>query len=304
MRLTATVSDISRGSLHDGPGVRTVVYFKGCPLSCLWCHNPETIAPTKTLMYLETKCIGCQRCLSLCSSHTVSDTVHSVCFETCRACGACADACPSGALRLVGEEITVSELLFRVMKDKPYYDTSGGGVTLSGGECLLQSEFCEAFLRECKEKGIHTAIETALFVPYERVERVLPYTDLVFADLKLATPSRHRAYTGCDNARILENLVRLSHTDKHLIVRIPVIASVNDTKEEQSAIADVLLTLGDAVREVELLKYNPLAAGKYRAVGRAYTAFASEPQTNAEMERLCNALSDAIGARYPVTFVK
>ena len=304
MRLTATISDISRCSVHDGPGVRTVVYFKGCPLSCLWCHNPEAIGKGLTLMHLENKCIDCGRCLSLCPSHTVKDGVHTVDFESCRALGKCADACPSGALRLVGEEITVPALLARVMKDKPYYDTSGGGVTLSGGECLLQAEFCEAFLRACKENGIHIAIESALYVPYGSIERVLPHTDLIYADLKLATPQRHLTYTGRDNARILENLTRLSHTEKSVIVRIPLIPSVNDTEEEQSALASVLLSLGEAVREVELLRYNPFAEGKYRAVGRNYTAFAPEGQTDAEMESFCKRLTEKIGARYPVTFTR
>ena len=168
----------------------------------------------------------------------------------------------------------------------------------------MQAEFCEAFLRACKENGIHTAIESALDVPCASIERVLPYTDLIFADLKLASAERHLTYTGRDNARILENLTRLSRTQKSLIVRIPLIPSVNDTEEEQSAIASVLLSLGDAVREVELLRYNPLAEGKYRAIGKNYTAFASEGQTDAEMERFRADLSRRIDARFPIVFAK
>ncbi len=304
MYLTGVLSDISRCSVHDGPGVRTVVYFKGCALRCAWCHNPETLSHRPTLMHLETKCIGCQRCVELCSVHAAIDGIHTISHELCRGCGACAEACPSGALTLIGETVGVDELLGRILKDKPYYDTSGGGVTLSGGECLLQAEFCEAILRECRARGIHTAIESALFVPYESIASVLPHTDLFFADLKLASSERHLAYTGQDNRRILENLVRLSHTDVHLVVRIPIIPSVNDTPREQRAIAEVLMTLGEAVREVELLKYNPLAEGKYRAVGVSYSAFAEQSQTDAQMQRLCDKLSCAIGARYPITWRK
>lgn len=302
MHLTAELSDISRCSVHDGPGVRTVVYFKGCALRCAWCHNPETLSHRPTLMHLQTKCIGCQRCVELCPVHAAKDGIHTISHELCRGCGACADACPSGALHLVGETVTVEELLGRILKDKHYYDASGGGVTLSGGECLLQAEFCEMLLRECRAHGIHTAIESALHVTYESIERVLPYADLFFADLKLATPERHHDYTGQSNARILENLLRLSHTDAHLVVRIPIIPSVNDTPREQRAIAEVLMTLGEAVREVELLKYNPLAEGKYRAVGASYTSFSREGQTDEQMETLRDTLSRAIGARFPVTF--
>ena len=304
MHLTAAISDISRGSIHDGPGVRTVVYFRGCSLRCRWCHNPETVSQRATLMYLKTKCIGCARCVESCSVHSVRDGVHTIHRELCRGCGACANACPTGALRLACETVAVADLIERILKDKPYYDASGGGVTLSGGECLLQADFCETFLRECRAREIHTAIETALYVPYENVERVLSQTDLFFADLKLGTPERHRAYTGQTNERIVENLVRLSHENTRLIVRIPVIPSVNDTEEELSAIAEILASLGDAVCEVELLKYNPLAEGKYRAVDSLYTPFAKEPQTDTQMGRIADTLSSAIGSRYPVTWRK
>ena len=161
--LSGVITDISRCSLHDGPGVRTVVYFKGCALRCKWCHNPETLTVEKDMMFLNTKCIKCGRCLEVCPQcHSVVDDEVQIDRSSCKHCGKCVDSCPAGALQMVGREVTVEELMTELRKDRHYYEMSGGGVTLSGGECLLQSEFAAALLEKCKEEGIHTTIETAL----------------------------------------------------------------------------------------------------------------------------------------------
>lgn len=268
------ITDISRGSLHDGPGVRTVIYFKGCGLRCKWCHNPETLSGEKELMFHKSKCIRCGRCAQL---------------------GKSADVCPSGALHLVGREVTVEELWDEVKKDIHFYQQSGGGVTLSGGECLLQSRFAVGFLNKCKAEGIHTAIETALFVSWENIAPVLPYTDLIYADLKIADSDRHRQYTGQSNERILENLSRLADTAERVIVRIPLIPGVNDTREEVEKLGRIISGLGSGVKMVEVLKYNYLAESKYEGLGMEWMDFGRETQSEERLSCIRGQLEKLTG---------
>ena len=294
--LSGVITDISRCSLHDGPGVRTVVYFKGCALRCKWCHNPETLTVEKDMMFLNTKCIKCGRCLEVCPQcHSVVDDEVQIDRSSCKHCGKCVDSCPAGALQMVGREVTVEELMTELRKDRHYYEMSGGGVTLSGGECLLQSEFAAALLEKCKEEGIHTTIETALFVPWEKVERVLPCVDLVYADLKIAEGAKHKEYTGQSNERILSNLKNLSEAGKEVIVRIPLIPGVNDTSEELEKLGNVIKTLGGGVRAVEVLKYNYLAESKYQSIGLTWANFGKETQSDETLERIRQQLKEITG---------
>lgn len=291
MSVSAPITNISKCSVHDGPGVRTVVYFKGCPLRCAWCHNPETFSASAQVLYASSKCIHCGECVAVCPAHhTVVGNDMVFQREGCTLCGNCVKACPSLALSLCGEKMTVDDLFAKIMKDRHYYSASGGGVTFSGGECLLHSHFVAQIAEKCKAERIHTAVESAFFVPWENVERVLPFIDLFFADLKIADPQKHRKFTGQDNRLIIDNITGLSEAHPNIILRIPVIPGVNDSCEDIDGFADIIRTFGKGVREIELLRYNNLAESKYESAGEAYVKFADDPQTDAEMQKLCAAL--------------
>lgn len=214
------IFDIKRTSTADGPGVRTVVFFKGCPLDCFWCHNPEGKQPQAQMAYFRDKCVFCGTCRTICTQ-----------TDACVACGACAERCPTEARRLYGTPYTVDALAQILLADRAYYDATGGGVTFSGGECMLYPEFLAEVARVCRESGVHVAIDTAGCVPYEHFEAVLPYTDLFLYDVKCLDPALHKRGTGVDNALILENLERLMCAGTEIIVRTPVIPDFNEGEE-------------------------------------------------------------------------
>lgn len=296
MCLTAPITNISRGSLHDGPGIRTVVYFKGCGLRCKWCHNPETLSLKKQILYRQTMCIHCGKCVKLCPEHhKISGNEMIFLQKGCVGCGKCSEACPSGALELCGSEKTIADVFAEVKKDLHYYQTSSGGVTFSGGECLLHADFVAELAQKCKKNQINTAVESAFFVPYDNVKKVLPYIDLFFADLKLPNAKKHREFTGQSNETVIENITRLSAEHRNIILRIPVIPGVNDSYEDMCGFAGIIKTFDSGIRKIELLKYNNLSENKYIASGRKYTKFAEETQTNAEMSRLCGYLAEKCG---------
>lgn len=258
--MTATVFDIQRCSYVDGPGIRTTVFFKGCNLRCRWCHNPESQSSERELLFYRNSCIGCGKCREVCPHH----------LNFCDLCGKCARVCPADARQICGKEMTVDEIFSIVEKDKTYYDRSGGGVTASGGECMLQIDFLTGFLKKCKGAGISTAVDTAGDVPFSYFEKVLPYTDLFLYDVKAVTPALHAEGIGVPNARILDNLKRLSERAE-IIVRVPVIGGFNDTEEEIGKIADFLKTIH--IRSVECLPYHNLGEHKYEALGRRHETF-------------------------------
>jgi glycyl-radical enzyme activating protein len=266
--LQGIVTDIQRFSIHDGDGIRTTVFLKGCQMRCFWCHNPETISPQQELQVNPDACIGCLACITYCPYGALSqkDGNPQYSRERCRACGACAVACYAHARVLVGKSMSVDEVVSEVMQDKDFYDRSGGGVTLSGGEPLLQMDFTKGILNKCKTKGVKTAIETNLSWPWDRIAEVLPYLDMIMMDVKLIDPVRHKEVTGTSNRQILDNLSRLANEKIPLIVRTPVIPGVNDTPEDIGAIADYLSDIPNLLY-YELLPYHPLGIGKNKSLG-------------------------------------
>lgn len=275
------VFSIVRTSLHDGPGIRTVIYFKGCTLHCAWCHNPEGIAAHPEILSYPDRCIGCERCVSVCPEHIRGGFRLPAC---CR-CGQCAQACPGEALVNCGERYTVNSLMKIIRKDKVYYDRSGGGVTFSGGECLMQSEFVADLAKACRDEGIHTACETALHVSQTSVSALIEHINLFYVDLKHMDPEVHKRWTGADNRRILENIRFLAKEHPNVIVRIPLIPGVNDDTENLSASARFIAECGRGIQALELLRYNELASSKYASVGYNDAQFAGwKPQSDTEME--------------------
>lgn len=264
------ITHIQRFSVHDGPGIRTTVFLKGCQMGCPWCHNPESRNPHPEIQAFADRCIGCRYCVGQCEQggHEFVGQQHVFHRERCIACGRCAQSCYARAMVLVGQTRTAQEVVDEVLADREFYESSGGGVTISGGEPLAQSRFTYAILKLCKQAGIRTAIETNLAWPWSIVESLADVTDLFMVDIKVMDDGQHRELTGVSNRPILENLRRLDRQGKPSIVRTPLIAGLNDGPEQIESIADWLAELS-AVRQYELLPYHPLGTGKYEALGLA-----------------------------------
>lgn len=263
------ISNIQRFSIHDGAGIRTLVFFKGCHLRCLWCSNPETQSLGREIKFAANLCLGCGRCVEVCPTGAASVGDRIIAIETCIGCGKCVQVCPGGARKMVGQEMTVDEVMSEVVKDMPFYRRSGGGVTLTGGEPLVQLNFALAILKECQKKGIDTAIETCGAVPWERIERILPYLDLVLFDIKQMDSQAHKNQTGHDNRLILKNAAKISASGARLIIRVPVVPGLTDSVKNIQRIVDFANTL-EGVEEVHLLPFHRLGESKYKQLGKAY----------------------------------
>ncbi|WED24855.1 glycyl-radical enzyme activating protein [Vibrio sp. JC009] len=278
-----TVLNIQRFTLHDGPGIRTEFFLKGCPLRCDWCGNPESFNQHIEVGVYQNKCISsekCGSCIDVCpypgilifpESGTEGHKLAEIDRNECTDCLACADECPSEAIKQWGKIMSVEECMKAIMQDKGFYDRSGGGVTVSGGEPLLQSDFVLELFQACKQAGIHTCLESSFFSNWNRIEKLLPYTDLIISDIKLMDSELHKKYTGVDNHKILKNLKQLSATGKEIILRIPVIPTINDNPENIKATADFIQNeMSGNVRTLQLLSFMRLGEEKYESLGIPY----------------------------------
>jgi len=266
--MNGTIFDIQRFSVDDGPGIRTVVFLKGCSMRCAWCHNPEGLQTFPEIMFYPQKCIGCGKCFEVCPNncHTGDAGERLFLRERCERCGECAKVCFSGALEVTGRSMTVCEVIGEVKKDDAYYQNSGGGVTFSGGEPLLQAEFLWELLIECKKAGLHCAVETAGNVPWAAFEKILPYVGLFLFDIKIIDEALHKKMTGTGNKLIIENLKKLAGEDTEIWVRTPEITGVSDTPEEKQKLANLFAEL-KAVKKHVYLPYHSLGESKYKSLG-------------------------------------
>lgn len=280
---TTLICDIKRFAVHDGDGIRTTVFFKGCPLKCVWCHNPESIGFEPQLAYYRDKCIGCGECVSVCPSgaHTITGNRHHFLRDLCVSCGNCENACLGEALKFYGREMSVEALLPLLLEDRDFYETSGGGVTLSGGECLCQADFCAELLKQLKAKGIHTAVDTCGFVPRENIDLVLPYTDQFLYDIKAMDESVHIRCSGRSNRRILENLRYIDSMGKQIEIRIPFVPEYN--AGEIGSIREFLKGF-QHIAGVKVLPYHNYAGSKYAALDMPNTLPAVLPTAEALQE--------------------
>ena len=269
--MTGTVFNIQKFSINDGPGIRTTVFLKGCPLSCLWCHNPESKLARREIMYDAKKCIGCARCATVCKNgaHSFDGGMHVYLRADCTACGECCDECVAEAVSAVGEEKTAEAVLQEVMKDKMFYDTSGGGLTISGGEPMMQFDFTYELLRLAKENGLHTCIESCGYSKRENYEKILPLVDIFLFDYKETSPERHKEYTGVSNELILDNLKFIDQMGGKTVLRCPIIPTLNDRDDHFLGIAKTANSLKNII-EINVEPYHPLGSGKSVMLGKDY----------------------------------
>ena len=300
---TGRILNLQRLSTEDGPGIRTTVFFKGCPLHCAWCHNPESISIQPQTQWFAVRCIGCRTCVETCPNGCLSMTPDGLHIDLarCEACGNCVEACPTGARELLGRNMTVEQALAELLKDHAYYEKSGGGVTLSGGEPTFQPDFAEALLRGLKEQGISTALDTCGLCTRDTLERLLPYTDLVLFDLKVFDPVAHRQLTGASNRQILENLdyLREALPGRYpaiaLWIRTPLIPGATDTDANLTAIGRYLAgCLDGTLARWELCAFNNLCRDQYTRLGLQW-AYAGTPLMTPTELAHCENVAKASG---------
>ncbi len=278
MELKARIFDIQRYAVHDGPGIRTSVFFKGCSNRCAWCHNPESLAHARQIQYYPARCISCTACVPVCprNAHAQGPSSHVFLRKRCDGCGKCAQVCHAHALVLCGEDTTVDDVMGIVRQDRAYYARSGGGLTVSGGEPALQADFCAELLQRAKAEGIGTCVETAGNVPYENLRKLIPHTDLFLYDVKAFSELVYHQYVHGNRQQAMSNLERLTKEGVPIIVRTVVVCGANDQATELEAIARWLAALG-GIRHYTLLPYHPLGRVKYDALDEPFRGEFSSP---------------------------
>lgn len=299
--LKGTVFNIQRMSLHDGSGIRTVVFLKGCNNRCFWCHNPESWDRGQEIQFFPERCIGCGQCLTACPNglHKIDADTKKHIFdrESCKHCGLCAANCPSGCLVFTGKDYSADEIIPLLLRDKPFYDRSNGGVTISGGEPLIQLGFVKSLLRKLKEISINTAIESAFNVRWESIEDIRQYTDFFLVDLKTADDDKHRSVTGSSNKQIIENIIALDKTGSKYCIRIPVIPGVNDDVSSMEGIYNVLKHLSN-ISYVELMPYHTMGIGKLASLSLSQSQLVGlKPPAKEQLALLAATFTD-ISVRY------
>ncbi len=301
---SGNVFNIQRFSIHDGPGIRTTVFLKGCTLACFWCHNPEGRHTYPEIQFFPERCIVCGACVGVCqhSAHEICDNAHVFHRELCQNHGACAEVCYAQALQFTGQVMSVPDVVEEVLRDRAFYESSGGGVTLSGGEPSLSTAFALEILGQCKNHHLHTAIETCGDCPWSSLEPLLPVTDLIMMDIKHMVGDRHRSATGRSNERILDNARKLALREVPIIFRTPVVPTVNDSPEEIREIASFVKALidlrkgcrtgmnGSANITYELLTFHRLSSDKYRSLGLGYLASGMTSPTGLQMRMLADVV--------------
>ena len=283
---TGTVFNIQRYSIHDGPGIRTTVFLKGCPLNCWWCQNPESQLSGQEMVFWEDRCIGCGACSLNCPSGAIQmENKKPVTDKNkCNLCGECFRICPAQAREMIGKKLTAEEIIKEVEKDLVFYEESDGGVTFSGGEPLKQSEFLESLLICCQKKKIHTAVDTSGYISWGILNKISPKVDLFLYDLKLMDNERHKKYTGVSNELILENLKKLSSVHNNILVRFPVIPGINDDYQNIKEIGKFLSSL--KIAQVNILPYHYIGIDKYRRLGRTYKLVTTQPPSEEKLSEV------------------
>ena len=306
--LTGKVYDIQGFSVQDGPGIRTTVFMKGCPMRCPWCHSPESQEFHTQLLWMSMKCAGldaCTKCMDACTKGAISsgrtienaatgETIRHIHIDRtiCDDCGDCAEVCYMNALYMCGTDYTVDDLLVRVLKDKPFYEQSGGGVTISGGEPLSQPEFVLRFLRRLKEGGVHTAVDTTGYAQYDIIRRILPHTDLFLYDLKHMDSRQHKALTGAPNELILENAKKIAENGGKMQIRIPIIPDFNDSSDSIRETGIFCRSLGGAVTLIQLLPYHNMGVMKYQRIDDSKLVLEAQPPPDGKIHSLKTVLEN------------
>lgn len=281
------ISSIQRFSTEDGPGIRTTVFMKGCPLSCPWCHNPEGLKKEPELMVLSERCIGCGECIKICPNGAIVSTGDRLVTDRgkCTVCGKCVEVCPTEARRIIGRYWTPEELLGEIEKDRVFYEKSEGGVTVSGGEGTFQPQFLIEFMKLCKANGIHTALDTSGYAKWHVLKKVLPFVDLVLLDLKIMEPKKHREILRGSLDLVLENAKKINEAGKRTIIRVPIVPHYTADEENIHQIARFISQL-TVVERVELLPFHRMAESKYYQLGRSYPMDDVQPPSGLLMENL------------------